>query len=273
MGVNKNRLAVILAERGLAESREKAKALIMSGEVFVGGVKCDKPGLFVCESADIEVKSKRSKYVSRGGYKLEKALDFFKIDPKGLTVLDAGASTGGFTDCLLQRGTKKVFAADVGYGQLAWRLRVDERVVILERTNVRNISLKTLGEPVDMAVMDLSFISLRLVLPAVNAVLSENGIVACLIKPQFEAGRDKVGKKGVVRSPVTHIEVLGRFINDLEGLGFSLSGLTFSPIKGPQGNIEFLGYLQKGYGRSICVDIPSLVKASHEELGSPGDPN
>jgi 23S rRNA (cytidine1920-2'-O)/16S rRNA (cytidine1409-2'-O)-methyltransferase len=271
LGGNKERLDVALASRGLAESREKAKSLIMSGEVFVDGIKYDKPGSTVSEDALIEVKSKRSKYVSRGGYKLEKALDFFGIDPEGLTVLDAGASTGGFTDCLLRRGAAKVYAADVGYGQLAWSLRTDERVVTLERTNARYITLDMLGRPVDMAVMDLSFISLRLVLPAVNTVLREDGQVVCLIKPQFEAGKEKVGKRGVVRDPSTHIDVLRQFTEELDGLGFSLLGLTFSPIKGPEGNIEYLGYLKKGRGGSVCIDIPSLVRASHEELASPGE--
>jgi len=264
----KERLDVLLVELGLAESREKAKTSIMSGEVFVDGNRCDKAGTTVKRDANIEVRSKRIKYVSRGGYKLEKALDTFGIDPAGYVVLDAGASTGGFTDCLLQRGAKKVFAADVGYGQLAWSLRTDERVVCMERTNARYITPETLGETVDMAVMDLSFISLKLVLPAIHSVLKEGGIVNCLIKPQFEAGKDKVGKKGVVKDPKVHQNVLDSFLAAVPSLGFTPLGITFSPIKGPEGNIEYLGYLKKGQYEPAVIDTASVVAASHGTLDS-----
>ena len=269
MSETKERLDVLLVSLGLAESREKAKAYIMSGEVFVDDKRCDKAGQTVRADANIEVRSKRQKYVSRGGYKLEKALDEFGIDPKGLHVLDAGASTGGFTDCLLQRGADKVYAADVGYGQLAWSLRSDIRVVCLERTNARSITVETLGESVDMTVMDLSFISLKLVLPAVYNVLKPEGRVVCLVKPQFEAGREKVGKKGVVRDPAVHVEVLEKFINDAQELDFSILGITFSHIKGPEGNIEYLGYLKKGSGINNAPDIAALVEASHSSLDHP----
>ncbi len=273
MGTNKKRLDILLVDRGLAESREKARASIMSGEVFVDGLRTDKAGTAVSAEAAIEVRSKKSKFVSRGGYKLEKALGTFNIDPSGLTVLDAGASTGGFTDCLLQRGAEKVFAVDVGYGQLAWSLRKNERVICLERTNVRYLSPDMLGELVDMAVMDLSFISLKLVLPAVHASLREGGCVVCLIKPQFEAGRDKVGKKGVVRDAKTHIEVLQDLSESFVNLDFSLLGLSFSPIKGPEGNIEYLGYLKKGTAHRADVDIPALVRMSHESLNALEQPD
>lgn len=266
MSETKERLDVLLVELGLAESREKAKTSIMSGEVFVDGNRCDKAGTSVKRTANIEVRSKRIKYVSRGGYKLEKALDTFGIDPAGLTVLDAGASTGGFTDCLLQRGAKKVFAADVGYGQLAWSLRTDERVVCMERTNARYMTPETLGETVDMAVMDLSFISLKLVLPAVCSVLKDGGEVVCLIKPQFEAGKDKVGKKGVVKDPKIHVEVIENVLAALPELGFTPLGVTFSPIKGPEGNIEYLGWLKKGQWEPGAVDAADIVSQSHEAL-------
>lgn len=266
MSGNKERLDILVVSRGLVESRQKAKACIMSGEVFVDEVRCDKPGTLFNHDAQIEVRSKRIKYVSRGGYKLEKALDVFKVDPEGVTALDAGASTGGFTDCLLQRGASRVYAADVGYGQLAWSLRCDSRVVCMERTNVRYLTRDDLGESVDLAVMDLSFISVQLILPAVASVLKDGGRVICLVKPQFEAGRDKVGKKGVVREPAVHAEVLRDFCSGAEKKGFSVKGLSFSPIKGPEGNIEYLGYLAMDGERSEIPDIDELVRASHDEL-------
>ncbi len=249
----------------LAESREKAKALIMAGSVYVDGEKQMKPGMPVTEEAAVEVRGDRLPFVSRGGLKLQKALDTFAIDPAGFVCVDCGASTGGFTDCLLQRGAKHVYAVDVGYGQLAWSLRCDERVTVMERTNARSLTPDMLGEAMDMAVMDMSFISLRLVLPAVRTLLKETGQVVCLVKPQFEAGREKVGKKGVVRDPAVHREVLEDFVAALDGLGFSLAGLTFSPVRGPEGNIEYLAWLKIG-GDSVSADCGEIVRQSHDAL-------
>lgn len=239
----KKRLDLLLVERGLAESRAKAQAVIMSGEVYVGGQKADKPGMSYDISAPVEVRGGGCPYVSRGGWKLEKALRDFGVDPAGLVCSDSGASTGGFTDCLLQQGAAKVFAIDVGYGQLDWKIRSDPRVVVMERTNIRYVTPEQLGEPLDLSVVDVSFISLKIVLPAIKALLKPTGQVLCLIKPQFEAGKDKVGKKGVVRDPQTHQEVLDQFVALAHELGFHILGLTFSPVKGPEGNIEFLGHL------------------------------
>ena len=263
--MGKIRLDQLLFDRGLAESREKAKALIMTGAVFVNGQKQTKPGTPMPDDAEIEVRGERLPFVSRGGLKLQKALDVFGIDPVGLVCVDCGASTGGFTDCLLQRGAKHVYAVDVGYGQLAWSLRSDERVTVMERTNARALSPDMFPETMDMAVMDMSFISLRLVLPAVRGILKENAQVVCLVKPQFEAGRDKVGKKGVVREPSVHREVLEGFITAAEELGFYLQGLDFSPVRGPEGNIEYLAWLSTA-GESIEADCAEIVRRSHEEL-------
>lgn len=263
--MKKTRLDVLLVERGLAESREKAKAIIMSGDVFVNGQRSDKPGVSVAEDADIEVRG-GMEFVSRGGYKLKKALASFNVDPAGKICVDCGASTGGFTDCLLKRGARKVYSVDVGYGQLAWSLRNDPRVVSLERTNVRYIGREQIPDEIDLAVIDVSFISLRLVLPAVKGLIKDGGDVVCLIKPQFEAGKEKVGKKGVVRDEKTHVEVLESFVNQAEVLGFSVCGLDFSPIKGPEGNIEYLGHLVAAGGESSHPDINALVNKSHEEL-------
>ena len=263
---NKERLDVLLTQQGLCESRAKAQALIMSGEVYVDGQKCDKAGTPVDAAAQIEIRGNHCPYVSRGGLKLEKALRDFGIDPNGWVCSDSGASTGGFTDCLLQKGAKKVFAIDVGYGQLAWSIRTDPRVVCMERTNIRYVTPERLGEPLDFSVVDVSFISLRLVLPAIKALLKQTGQLVCLIKPQFEAGKDKVGKKGVVRDPAVHCEVLEGFLALAAELGLTLRNLTFSPVKGPEGNIEFLGHLSMLPEGAIVPDVRALVAAAHETL-------
>ncbi len=263
---NKERLDVLLTQRGLCDSRSRAQALIMSGEVYVDGQKCDKAGTPVETEARIEVRSNPCPYVSRGGLKLEKALRDFGVDPTGYVCSDSGASTGGFTDCLLQKGAKKVFAIDVGYGQLAWSIRTDERVVCMERTNIRYVTPEDLGEPLDLSVVDVSFISLKIVLPAIKALLKPTGQVLCLIKPQFEAGKDKVGKKGVVRDPAVHEEVLENFLSLAAQLQFTVRNLTFSPVKGPEGNIEFLGHLSMLPDGGILPDVKALVAAAHETL-------
>lgn len=265
----KIRLDQRVHELGLTESREKARGLIMAGSVLVDGEKQTKPGFAVAETAEITVKGDKLPYVSRGGLKLEKALDTFGIDPAGFVCVDCGASTGGFTDCLLQRGASHVYAVDVGYGQLAWSLRSDERVTVMERTNARSLTPDMFPESLDMAVMDMSFISLRLVLPAVRTLLKESGQVVCLVKPQFEAGREKVGKKGVVRDPAVHREVLESFCAALPALGFALAGLTYSPVRGPEGNIEYLAWLKTG-GESIDADCGDVVSQSHGALDKGG---
>ncbi len=263
--MSKKRLDVLLCDKGLFPSRERARAAVMSGDVYVDGQRELKPGTQVKPDAGIEVRGETLKYVSRGGLKLEKALDHFGVSPAGRICLDCGASTGGFTDCLLQRGAVKVYAADVGYGQLAWTIRNDARVVVLERTNVRYLTKEQVPEPISLTVIDVSFISLGLILPPVRALLGEDGEVVCLVKPQFEAGRDKVGKKGVVREAQTHAEVLRAFTETAERLGFVVRALTFSPIKGPEGNIEFLGHLAVS-GVSDVVDIDRLVDDAHKVL-------
>jgi len=262
----KKRLDVLLTERGLAENRTKAQAIIMSGLVYVQGQKADKPGVSYEESVDIEVRSGGCPYVSRGGLKLEKALRDFGVDPTGFVCSDSGASTGGFTDCLLQQGARKVFAIDVGYGQLDWKIRSDPRVVVMERTNVRYVTPEQLGEPLDLSVVDVSFISLKIVLPVIKTFLKPTGQVLCLIKPQFEAGKEKVGKKGVVRDPATHKEVLDDFVALAKELNMTILGLTFSPVKGPEGNIEFLGHLTLEQKEGICPDTQQLVTQAHETL-------
>ena len=262
----KERLDMLLVQRGLCDSRSRAQALIMSGEVYVAGQKCDKAGTAVDVEAEIEVRGNHCPYVSRGGLKLEKALRDFGVDPTGYVCSDSGASTGGFTDCLLQKGAKKVFAIDVGYGQLAWSIRTDPRVVCMERTNIRYVTTEDLGEPLDLSVVDVSFISLKIVLPAIKNLLKETGQVLCLIKPQFEAGKDKVGKKGVVREPAVHEEVLENFLTLARELQFPVRNLTFSPVKGPEGNIEFLGHLSLSPDGGIEPDVKALVAAAHETL-------
>lgn len=262
----KKRLDVLLTERMYAESRAKAQAIIMAGQVYVDGQKADKPGISYEENVDIEVRGETCPYVSRGGLKLEKALRDFGVKPDGFVCSDSGASTGGFTDCLLQQGAKKVFAIDVGYGQLDWKIRSDPRVVVMERTNIRYVTPEQLGEPLDLSVVDVSFISLKIVLPALKALLKPTGQVLCLIKPQFEAGREKVGKKGVVRDPETHKEVLDMFVQLASELQMNILGLTFSPVKGPEGNIEFLGHLTMDDVPGIIPDTAAVVTAAHETL-------
>lgn len=262
----KKRLDVLLTEQGYADSRAKAQAIIMSGLVYVDGQKADKPGTSYEESAAIEVRGGACPYVSRGGLKLEKALRDFHICPEGYVCSDSGASTGGFTDCLLQQGAKKVFAIDVGYGQLDWKIRSDPRVKVMERTNIRYVTPEQLGEPLDLSVVDVSFISLKIVLPAIRALLKPEGQVVCLIKPQFEAGREKVGKKGVVRDKRTHQEVLDGFVALAGELDFRILGLTYSPVKGPEGNIEFLAHLTLGEGQSIAVNTAGIVEDAHNAL-------
>ena len=263
----KERLDVYLTEHAYAETRSKAQALIMAGLVYVDGQKVDKPGFSVTEEQSVEVRGAACPYVSRGGLKLEKALRDFGVDPTGFVCSDSGASTGGFTDCLLQQGARKVFAIDVGYGQLAWKIRSDPRVVCMERTNIRNVSPEDLGEPLDLSVIDVSFISLKLVLPVIWQLLKPEGQVLCLIKPQFEAGKDKVGKKGVVREPEVHREVLDHFLETAKEIGFAVRNLTFSPVKGPEGNIEFLGHLSKApVDPPFEPDPAAIVAAAHEAL-------
>ena len=263
---HKERLDVLLVSRGLAETRTKAQAIIMSGDVYVGGQKADKPGMSYEDTVEIEVRGQACPYVSRGGLKLEKALRDFGVDPTGYVCSDSGASTGGFTDCLLQQGAAKVFAIDVGYGQLAWKIRQDPRVVCMERTNIRYVQPEDLGEPLDLSVVDVSFISLKIVLPAIARLLKPTGQVLCLIKPQFEAGKEKVGKKGVVREPAVHQEVLEHFVALADELGFTIRNLTFSPVKGPEGNIEFLGHLSREAGTRNVPDLAALVAEAHETL-------
>jgi len=265
------RLDQRLVELGHFESREKARATIMSGLVFVNGQRADKPGMPVKEDAAIEVRGSACPYVSRGGFKLEKALRVFPISPEGLTCIDCGASTGGFTDVLLKNGAAKVYAVDVGYGQLAWSLRSDSRVVVMERTNARYLTPEQIPDPLDFASIDVSFISLKLILPPLNGLLKDGGHAACLVKPQFEAGREKVGKKGVVRDPAVHLEVLEHFLDHAGDAGFTVLGLTYSPIRGPEGNIEYLGYLEKGPRQERTFDLKALVDESHQTLKEHGE--
>ncbi len=259
----KTRLDVYLTENGFAESRERAKRIIMAGCVFVNGQRSDKAGDIVPDGAVVEVKGGELNYVSRGGLKLEKAVKEFNLDLKDKICMDVGASTGGFTDCMLQNGAKKVYSVDVGYGQLAWKLRSDERVVNLERTNIRYVTEEQVSDKLDFSSIDVAFISLKLVLPVVKQLLADNGTGVALIKPQFEAGRDKVGKKGVVREPEIHIEVIENVLNFTREMGLKISAVTFSPIKGPEGNIEYLMYFSKN-GEDNIIDVEEIVKASHE---------
>lgn len=264
----KIRLDVAVFERGYAPSREKAKAIIMAGQVFVNNQKVDKAGTEIKEDDVLEVRGGTLKYVSRGGLKLEKAMQEFPIDLNGKICMDVGASTGGFTDCMLMNGAVKVYSIDVGYGQLAWKLRCDERVVNLEKTNFRYVTDEQVKDKIDFASVDVSFISLKHILPNLNSLLQENGQAVCLIKPQFEAGKEKVGKKGVVRDKDVHLEVVKNVIDMALQNGFSVKGLQFSPIKGPEGNIEYLIYLVKSAGPLVdeSVDPDKLVNQSHEEL-------
>ena len=264
----KKRLDQLLVDQGLAPSREKAKALIMAGQVYVQNQKSDKPGTAYAAEVPVEVRGPVLAYVSRGGLKLEKAMQSFPITLQDKTAMDIGASTGGFTDCMLQNGAKKVYAVDVGYGQLAWKLRTDPRVVNLERTNIRYVTKEQIPDPIDFVSVDVSFISLKLVLPVAKTFMKTGAQAVCLIKPQFEAGREKVGKKGVVRDPLVHIEVVETVCVMIQKNGFNLLGLDYSPVKGPEGNIEYLAYLQNTPNETNAhsFDIPALVAASHQEL-------
>ncbi|MCC8142343.1 MAG: TlyA family RNA methyltransferase [Lachnospiraceae bacterium] len=264
----KERLDVLLVKQNLAPSREKAKAMIMEGRVFVDGQREDKAGSSFAESAHIEVHGSPPKYVSRGGLKLERALSQFGLDLTGKICMDVGASTGGFTDCMLQNGAAKVYAVDVGYGQFAWKLRQDERVVCMEKTNIRYLTPDAIDDVIDLATVDVSFISLTKVLGPIREMLRDEGEVVCLIKPQFEAGREKVGKKGVVRDPAVHLEVLKMILSYAVNNGFSVLNLDYSPVKGPEGNIEYLLYIKKHSEGSEenGVSEEAVVKAAHEAL-------
>ena len=262
----KKRLDVLLVEKGLVESRQKAQALIMAGQVYVGGQKVDKAGAPTAEDAALEVRGGGLKYVSRGGYKLEKAMSTWPITLEGKTCADIGASTGGFTDCMLQNGADKVYAVDVGYGQFAWKLRQDPRVVCLERTNARYLTAEQIPQPLDFFSVDVSFISLNLILPPLRPLMTPGGQAVCLVKPQFEAGREKVGKKGVVRDKSVHLEVLEHFLEHASSAGFTVKGMTYSPIRGPEGNIEYLGWLSAEEGEAWAGDLRGLVEDSHSHL-------
>lgn len=263
----KKRLDVLLVEQGLADSHEKAKAIIMSGIVYVDNNKEDKAGTTFEETARIEVRGNTLKYVSRGGLKLEKAMNNFGVTLEGKVCMDVGASTGGFTDCMLQNGAVKVYSVDVGHGQLAWKLRNDERVVCMEKTNIRYVTPDDIDDVIEFASIDVSFISLTKVLPAVRELMTPGGEIVCLIKPQFEAGREKVGKKGVVRELSTHIEVVQMIVDYARANGFRTLHLSYSPIKGPEGNIEYLLHITKDESReNEEFDIRALVEESHSAL-------
>ena len=263
----KERLDVLLVQRGFAPSREKAKAMIMEGNVFVAGQREDKAGTSFDVKAEIEVRGNTLRYVSRGGLKLEKAMKQFQISLADRICMDIGASNGGFTDCMLQNGAAKVYAVDVGYGQFAWKLRQDERVVCMEKTNIRYVTPEDIGDVLDFASVDVSFISLTKVLPPVRELLKDQGELVCLIKPQFEAGREKVGKKGVVRDPKVQEEVIRKVLDAAEELGFGIRNLDFSPSQGPEGNIEYLVHMQKGLNsQEASVDGAAVVALAHKTL-------
>jgi 23S rRNA (cytidine1920-2'-O)/16S rRNA (cytidine1409-2'-O)-methyltransferase len=264
---SRRRIDLLLVEKGLEESREKAKASIMAGIVYVGGRRVEKAGEEVDINAQIEIRGRQLKYVSRGGLKLERAIFSFGIDLNNKVCMDVGASTGGFTDCMLQNGAAKVYAVDVGYGQLAWKLRTDSRVINIERTNIRKLSSGRLADEIDFFSIDVSFISLRLVLPVVKAFLTEDAQGVCLIKPQFEAGKEKVGKKGVVRDPAVQAEVIRNICDFADRMGFAVFGLDFSPVKGPEGNIEYLIYLKSScQNGGELIKIEEVVRNSHIQL-------
>ena len=262
----KERLDVLLVKKGLAASREKAKAIIMSGIVYVDNQKEDKAGSTFEEEAAIEVRGSTLRYVSRGGLKLEKAINEFKVNAEGKICMDVGSSTGGFTDCMLQNGATKVYAVDVGHGQLDWKLRNDPRVVCMEKTNIRYVTRDDIADDIELSSIDVSFISLSKVLPALKSLLSENAEVVALIKPQFEAGREKVGKKGVVRDKNVHIEVIEAVLSYVKDNSLSICGLTYSPVKGPEGNIEYLCYMKNNLDQDADIDIKAVVEAAHSEL-------
>lgn len=265
----KVRLDNLVVEKGFAPSREKAKAYIMAGQIYADNQKCDKAGMMIDPGkTKIEFRGEGLRYVSRGGLKLEKAMKEWGISLEGKICMDIGASTGGFTDCMLQNGAKKVYAVDVGYGQFAWKLRNDERVVNMERTNIRYVTPEQIGNKLDFASIDVSFISLRLVLPVAHSLLAEDGEIAALIKPQFEAGREQVGKKGVVRDEKVHFSVVRNIVDFAQEIGFRVKGISFSPIKGPEGNIEYLMLLQNNGEKNEISDemIGALIKESHSCL-------
>ena len=261
----KQRLDIFLTEKNFFDSRTRAQAMIMAGKVLVDGQKVDKAGTMISSDAAIKILGEEIPFVSRGGLKLQKALDVFKIDLRGKIAADVGASTGGFTDCMLQRGAKKVYAIDVGYGQLAWKLRQDSRVINFERTNIRNVTRENFSDDLDFISIDVAFISLEKVLPVVFEVLTDSGEVVALIKPQFEAGREHVGKKGVVRDKKIHAVVIEKVLNFAAGIGFAVRGLDFSPVKGPEGNIEYLAHLAKNFSATE-VEILSTVDSAHAAL-------
>ncbi len=267
MKKKKERIDVLLVKKNFINSREKAKKIIMTGTVFVDNHRVDKPGTKIDINSEIIIKNNPIRYVGRGGLKLEKALEFFSINIKDKVAMDIGSSTGGFTDCMLQNGAEKVYAVDVGYGQLAWKIRTNEKVVVMERTNIRYVEHKDIGEYLDFATIDVSFISLELVLPVAKKLLKENAQMIALIKPQFEAGRDKVGKKGVVRNIEVHLEVvrkINRFCGKIE---MTMKNLTYSPIKGAEGNIEYLAYIENKLGEGITDnEIEKIIKSSHQDL-------
>jgi 23S rRNA (cytidine1920-2'-O)/16S rRNA (cytidine1409-2'-O)-methyltransferase len=262
----KKRLDSMLVDKALATGRDNAKALVMAGLVYVDGERADKPALMLPETALVELRGGRQRYASRGGYKLEKAINSFGISLEGKTCMDIGASTGGFTDCMLQNGAKRVYAVDVGYGQLAWQLRTDARVTVMERTNIRHVTPEHINGPLDFISVDVSFISLRLVMPPAKALLSPNGEMVCLIKPQFEAGRGSVGKKGVVRDKSVHVSVITAITDTAIANGFAVLGLGYSPIKGPEGNIEYLMHIGIQEPGALPCDIATLVDEAHAAL-------
>ncbi len=268
----KERLDVLLVNRRLADSREKAKAIIMTGNVFVDGCREDKAGTMFPDNVSIEIKGVQMKYVSRGGYKLEKAIECHNLKLDGCVCMDVGSSTGGFTDCMLQNGARKVFAIDVGTNQLAWKLRQDERVISMEKTNIRYVTLEDIGEKVDFVSVDVAFISLTKVLLPVKELMKPDAEIVCLIKPQFEAGREKVGKKGVVREPEVHVEVIKSISNFAAEAGFAMLALDYSPIRGPEGNIEYLAYMKnRSNPEEICSGfddevINSTVREAHSSI-------
>lgn len=266
--MEKIRLDILMVNKGITQSRERAKALIMAGQIYIKNQKCDKAGMMVSPDTDIELRGDTLKYVSRGGLKLEKAMQVFPIELKNKTTMDIGASTGGFTDCMLQNGASRVYSVDVGYGQLAWKLRNDDRVVNMERTNIRYVTKDQINDTIDFASIDVSFISLKLVLPVAKELLSDNGEIVALIKPQFEAGREQVGKKGVVRDINIHKQVIKNVLGYIEDIGMFASGLSYSPVKGPEGNIEYLIFITKQPHNNIIDDkiIAEIAEASHGEL-------
>ena len=266
MKLLKDRLDLVLVEKGYFTSREKAKAAIMAGLISVDGIRVDKAGTLVELDSDISIKENLCPYVSRGGLKLQKAINTWDLDLKGVTAVDMGASTGGFTDCMLQCGATKVYAIDVGYGQLDYKLRIHPKVVNMEKTNIRHLAEDAIVEPIDFISIDVSFISVNLILPVAARLLTEEGKVICLVKPQFEAGREQVGKKGIVRDPAVHLSVIEKVIEYSQNIGLYPAGLTYSPVTGAKGNIEYLLYLTKKFAKIDLDQLKEIVKNSHEKL-------